>query len=707
MVVITTYKRPELLIKVLQTIPKEQEIIIFQDGCTSDYSECKQYLSKNNKFSWFKYTKPHGKPLFWALHNDIFKYLKTRDFDLVHFLVDDCVPEPEFWDLMPIIFATSPDVEVVNPFVVEAHRRLFFGKTPKMDFGKWKVYNLERFDCLFTANKKFFERLKWCCKPVPSDFDWGRGSGVGYYTSERYLLNGGKIYNTYPSMFDHLGVNSAMDNTIAFEVVRSIMPEKDKEFKINKKLYVTVLMNCYKEKEEIFKKAVESVLSNKGVKIQLIVSTVKDDPCIKWCKDYPIELVINETAGIFTQFNAMIQYIKGDYTTYASANDVMYSNKLYDEANFLAKNQHIKVVYSDFDIIEVDGREWTFKAQEYNYEKHLQGSFVTDCTMIRSEIYRKYFPLNLKWGNNAVWDFYLRIYKGEGNVFAPLNISTWLYKKNKNSSSEKRKKDRAKYLENEKLKKELCNFHKKNIQLRTSQSISFFHNKMKIKYNLSEYNQAGKTIFLGLYTEKDYKTLEAHKGEAIILWGGSDAMRIKPEYLYLLKKHTNIAQSSFIQADLKDLDIDCELIPISTAPADITPTAIGDSVYFYKGNGTNFYGNHLIQKIKDITGLNIIIADSKTYSQEQLMKIYDKCFCALRLTQHDGLPHTVVEIGLKGRPSIFNGEGVPNCYKWKNETDISKTLLELYNKRFDIDTKKINKQMTNYLKKGDIWLNTL
>jgi len=226
-VCIPTYKRPELLLKVLKTIPKDCEVLIFQDGCGSDYSKCKEHL-QDYKFSWYNYSKPHGKQLLWALYNDIWQILKEKTFDLVHFLNDDTIPTADYWNLTSIILATSNKIEVLNTFCVEAHRLMYYKTAPNMDFGRYKLHHLNKIDCNFVCNRAFFERMEWEVKPIPSDFDFKNGSGVGYYMSERYMHAGGHTQNIFPSLLIHEGVESVIGNKLPFNAVKSILPTEEK-----------------------------------------------------------------------------------------------------------------------------------------------------------------------------------------------------------------------------------------------------------------------------------------------------------------------------------------------------------------------------------------------------------------------------------------------------------------------------------------------
>ena len=224
-VCITTRNRNELLIEVLKKIPKDYLVLIFQDG-DGDYSESKEYL-KDYKNVWYKYKNPHGKILFWALWNDMFNILKDYKFDLVHFISDDTTPVDEYFNLIPIIFAFDNKMEVLNTFAVEAHRRMYYKSSALMDFGRYKVFNIEKLDCAFVCRRSFFERLEWKVLPPPDEFNFGNGSGVGYYMTQRYILNGGKTLNILPSLLIHEGVISAIGNNLNFNVVKSILAEKE------------------------------------------------------------------------------------------------------------------------------------------------------------------------------------------------------------------------------------------------------------------------------------------------------------------------------------------------------------------------------------------------------------------------------------------------------------------------------------------------
>jgi len=91
---------------------------------------------------------------------------------------------------------------------------------------------------------------------------------------------------------------------------------------------------------------------------------------------------------------------------------------------------------------------------------------------------------------------------------------------------------------------------------------------------------------------------------------------------------------------------------------------------------------------------------------EKLRKIYERCFCGLRLTKHDGLPNQVIEMGVMGRRTIYNGD-IPGSISW-NKNNIDEII-----KNIDIESQKIgtiNYEVSNNIKnfidvKND-WLDT-
>lgn len=223
---------------------------------------------------------------------------------------------------------------------------------------------------------------------------------------------------------------------------------------------ISVIMNSFNEAEYKFHRAVNSILNQNNVKVQLLLSTVKNDNSIQWSKSYDIEVIINETPGIYEQINATLPHIKGNYVAYSSSNDVMLSDKFSLEKNKL-KEANKKVCYSAFystdenlEIIK------TLKFKDYDYLTHLRCNYVSDCALVEYSLFRKYTPFVLKYGNHAFYDLWLRIYEGEGDVFCYNDIPTWKYVISQSSQHIKREKDELKKKINEENRAFMLSFHK-------------------------------------------------------------------------------------------------------------------------------------------------------------------------------------------------------------------------------------------------------
>ena len=194
----------------------------------------------------------------------------------------------------------------------------------------------------------------------------------------------------------------------------------------------TVIINSYNEKENLFKRALTSVLQAQPT--QVIVSTVKGDRCIGWVEP-GVEVVVSDKPGIFSQIEAAAKLVTGKYVCYCSSNDVMLNYKLKTESGILEKTGK-KVCYSAF-FVQHQGRQAVRRFRDYDYKSHLKGSYVSDCAMIETEIFKKYLPF--RFGNQGYWDLFLRIYEGEGDVFTYNPHPTWIYDITGDSRHQRRK----------------------------------------------------------------------------------------------------------------------------------------------------------------------------------------------------------------------------------------------------------------------------
>jgi len=230
------------------------------------------------------------------------------------------------------------------------------------------------------------------------------------------------------------------------------------------------------------------------------------------------------------------------------------------------------------------------------------------------------------------------------------------------------------------------------------------------KYDLSIYNNIKKsTIFFGCYNpQKDFNNIINHQGLGILVWCGSDIQMINFHKIIKIKNRKNIkhiAISKFIADDLRKLGIEFKRLSIYPSKNIPDPQPLGDYIYSYVPKFRyDYYGGRIIDKLKKLLpNEKFIITSNEQYPKEEVIEFYKKSFIGLRLTQHDGLPNTVIELGLMGRRCIYNGI-LPNVIAWNGILDIIKKI-----KTEKLMIGQTNVQMayamSNFLNLDDSWLN--
>jgi len=242
-------------------------------------------------------------------------------------------------------------------------------------------------------------------------------------------------------------------------------------------------------------------------------------------------------------------------------------------------------------------------------------------------------------------------------------------------------------------------------------SPSMLADKFIKHFKLSDYTDINApTLFMGCYIPPDYETIIKHRGFGIIRWCGTDAMRFNlyAGYINAVKEKLNIkhiAISDYIARDLDNIGIKYLRFPCTTVKKEMNPVSLGDSVYCYlPASQYERYGGLLVDEIRKKTKHNFIITNHpRQFTTSELNDIYRRSFIGLRLTQHDGLPSTVLELGLMGRRSVFNG-GLPHTLHWSKVEKIVK-IIEMEKKR-NPGVKIVARDMYNYINIERYWLNT-
>ena len=204
-------------------------------------------------------------------------------------------------------------------------------------------------------------------------------------------------------------------------------------------------------------------------------------------------------------------------------------------------------------------------------------------------------------------------------------------------------------------------------------SSDFFSPKICKKYRLNVYSIMGDkdvpVIFYGCYGVMTKRNIMNHRSLVVIVWSGSDSQRLHEftEFVdYCVKNKDrvfHIAHSHWIQTDLAHWGL--EYIDKVVFPVDLSKfvyeSETGNSVYHYGSKQREwYYGTHLMKKIRDRwdplrSFPNMRITNHGAYTQGYLYDIYKDSFVGVRLTEHDNMALSCVELGLMGRYSIFNG----------------------------------------------------
>jgi hypothetical protein len=222
-------------------------------------------------------------------------------------------------------------------------------------------------------------------------------------------------------------------------------------------LSVSVIMNTYNESPEYLIQAINSYLNQYRVDIQLIISTIENDTSIniiktKFPNEKRITIAILEKQkhpgkgplGIFTQINHAAQYIKNDWVSYASSNDVALPKKLYNEINKCIINNK-KVCYSAYYKTDTNLNNKIYTPfRNFNYRSLLHSCYITDCSIVKASLFKEMMPFDLGYENVAYWDLWIRIYNKYGSVFIYNDNPEFLYRISSNSQHIERLKNKSK-----------------------------------------------------------------------------------------------------------------------------------------------------------------------------------------------------------------------------------------------------------------------
>lgn len=238
---------------------------------------------------------------------------------------------------------------------------------------------------------------------------------------------------------------------------------------------------------------------------------------------------------------------------------------------------------------------------------------------------------------------------------------------------------------------------------------TFFKQGFLSKYKLNLYKDpAQPAIFFGCYP-KQVKLVEGHLVPAVVVWLGTDALyaKSKAEHYARMLDRTDIrhiALSQMVSNTLGSIGVKNTIVPLTPFTYEgFEPTPLGQHVFFYNPNlNAHLYGREWAAKAQRLgNDIHFYHSTARDIPRGQMPWAYTQCFCNLRLTSHDGLSNTVVEMALMGRRSLWNNP-VPGATPWKDEFDIIR-FVERERQRQQPDL-QLREEMLDYLNVGNDWM---
>mgnify|MGYP003627374869 CR=1 FL=1 len=227
-------------------------------------------------------------------------------------------------------------------------------------------------------------------------------------------------------------------------------------------------------------------------------------------------------------------------------------------------------------------------------------------------------------------------------------------------------------------------------QLFIPQQFQHYKRQSLIDERLGPYNDPDKPAFF-FSTRSIEKIMTTHKGPAVLIVNND--IRPVENNLEWVKNRKNlyfISTSKLMSTYLDGLGIKYIEFPFSIAKiSNVNVKPKGKSIYVYgDGPNSNFYGYHIIKRLikNNFPSLNIIYAKYGqsmppfiNYTREELDKVFDNVFLGIRLINFDGLSATVVDLGMRGIKTIWNG-GTPSALSYSSERDIINHIKNEYKK---------------------------
>jgi hypothetical protein len=205
MIVIFTYNRPEMLMRLLRECPAGEQVIALDDG--SDYDP-----SEHMKLCRYIRTQHWGKMGFWQKWQYAFDLCRNSRDEYFTFLADDM--HGVEWHRL----ARIPDKLYAQNLLTMPNRlREWTGLGGfATSFNDEPHYQVGYVDCAYQTNRMTLEQIEW--KQDEVEFEWfmagpNISSGVGHHQSWRFVHNHVPMYMAKQTLARHGDHESQMHPT--------------------------------------------------------------------------------------------------------------------------------------------------------------------------------------------------------------------------------------------------------------------------------------------------------------------------------------------------------------------------------------------------------------------------------------------------------------------------------------------------------------
>lgn len=205
MIIIFTYNRPDMLLRLLRECPAGEQVIAIDDGSAYDPSE-------HMKLCHYIRTQHWGKMGFWQKWQYAFDLCRNSTDEYFTFLADD-MREVEWHRL-----ARMPDKLYAQNLLTMPKRIREWTRLGGQDceFNGEPHWTCGYVDCAYQTNRMTLEHIGWV-QPVV-DYEWfmagpSISSGVGHHQSWRFVHNHVPMYMPKQTLSRHGDHESQMHPT--------------------------------------------------------------------------------------------------------------------------------------------------------------------------------------------------------------------------------------------------------------------------------------------------------------------------------------------------------------------------------------------------------------------------------------------------------------------------------------------------------------